>query len=76
MAKFCKGGAQWNGLLAVEEKGSYFGLCGGSHDIAENVTCRVDWTVEGRPLEGCLLRVDWRIAEEVVATGSAGRVGC
>jgi hypothetical protein len=51
MAEFFEGVADQNGLLAVDEEGTHFGLGGRGPDVAEDVADGVEggrcWAVDG-----------------------------
>jgi len=47
VAHFFQGGADGNGLLAVDVGGSDFGFSSGAHDIAKNFADSVEWSVGG-----------------------------
>ena len=70
-----KGGANGNGLLAVENSGSNFGFGGGGHDIGKNLGNGEDGSNDGIFTRRGLMRNRVTIAKEVIAASADSSFG-
>ena len=75
VSKLGKGGANGNGLLAVEKSGSNLGFGGGGHDIGKNLGKGEDGVIDGGFTRRGLMSNRGTIDKEIIAAGVDSRFG-
>ena len=75
MSKLGEGGANGNGLLAVDKSGANFGFGGGGHDIGKNLGKGEDGAIDGGFTRRGLMSNRGKISKEVIASGAAASFG-
>ena len=70
-----EGGANGNGILAVDNSGSNFGFGSRGHDIGNNIGKGEYGAIDGRFTRRGLMSNRGTIAKEVIAAGAASKFG-